>query len=95
MKIEFTFGEGALQGLGKLAPKNPAQYFDGQEERGTGLDSAGVIRGQTSCGQYAMHVGMMLKFLIPGMQNAEETDLGTQMLGVAGHFEQGFSAGLK
>ena len=40
-----------------------------------------------------MNMGMMLEFLIPGVQDAEETDLGAKMLGVAGDFEQSFSAG--
>ena len=40
-----------------------------------------------------MDMGMMLKFLIPGVQDAEETDLAAKMPGVTGYFEQSFSAG--
>jgi hypothetical protein len=40
----------------------------------------GVIQGQTAGWNDAMYVGMMLKLLIPGMQNTEEPDLGPQML---------------
>ena len=36
---------------------------------------------------------MMLEFLIPGVQDAEETDLGAEMSGVTGYFEQSFRAG--
>jgi hypothetical protein len=42
-----------------------------------------------------MDVGMKLELLIPGVQYAEETDLGAQMLGIEGHCEQGFGAGVE
>ena len=38
---------------------------------------------------------VLLQLLIPGVQHAEETDLGTQMSGIARHFEQGCGAGVK
>ena len=40
-----------------------------------------------------MDVGMMLKVLSPGMQHAKKPDLCSQMLRVAGEFEQRRSAG--
>ena len=40
-----------------------------------------------------MNVRMMLEFLVPGMQDAEESDLGAQMLRVAGDLDQRFGAG--
>ena len=36
---------------------------------------------------------MKLEFLVPGMEHAEEADLGSEMGGVASHFEQRFGAG--
>ena len=39
-----------------------------------------------------MNVGMMLEFLVPGMENAEESDFGSQTFWVAGDFEQRLSA---
>src|SRR5260370_41523775 len=33
-------------------------------------------------------MGMMLEFLVPGMQDAEESDLSAEMLGVSGDLEQ-------
>jgi hypothetical protein len=32
-------------------------------------------------------MGMQLEFLVPGVQHAEETDLGTEMSRVTSHFE--------
>jgi len=42
-----------------------------------------------------MGVRVELKLLIPRMQYAEEADLGTQMLGIASDFEEGFRTGLQ
>ena len=36
---------------------------------------------------------MKLEFLVPGMQHAEEADLGSEMGGIARDFQQGFGAG--
>jgi tetratricopeptide (TPR) repeat protein len=38
-------------------------------------------------GSDTVDVGMKLKFLVPGMEHAEEADLGSQMGAVARHFE--------
>jgi hypothetical protein len=38
-------------------------------------------------------MGMMLQSLVPGMEHAEETDLGSQVAGMAGDLQQGFGAG--
>jgi hypothetical protein len=32
-------------------------------------------------------MGMDLEFLVPGVQHAEEADLGAEMSGITGHFE--------
>ena len=37
-------------------------------------------------------MGMMLELLIPGVQHAEEADLGAEMSGIAGDFEERFGA---
>ena len=36
---------------------------------------------------------MKLEFLVPGMEHAEEADLGSEMGGMAGDFQQSFGAG--
>ena len=58
-------------------------------------DPGGVIRGEPAAGYNRVDVGMWLQGLSPSMQNAEEADLGTEMLGIASHFEQGGGAGFK
>jgi hypothetical protein len=39
-----------------------------------------------------VNVGMMLQFLIPGVQHAKEADLGSEVPGVGGNFEERLSA---
>jgi hypothetical protein len=36
---------------------------------------------------------VLLEFLVPGVEDAEESDLGAETLGIAGDFDQGFGAG--
>src|SRR5271157_289080 len=40
-----------------------------------------------------MQMRMMLEFLTPGMEHAEEADFGAEMAGIASDFEQRFSTG--
>src|SRR5271165_6100350 len=92
IEAEFSFAAGALQRSHELAAKNPAQHFDGKKERVAGVDPVGMIQRESTSGNHTMDMGMVLQPLIPGMQHAEETDLGAQMSGVASHFEQGCGA---
>ena len=39
-----------------------------------------------------MDMGMMLELLSPSVEHTEESNLGTQVLGIAGNLDQGFSA---
>ena len=55
----------------------------------------GVIERQPAGGNDAMNMRVQLEFLVPGMQHAEESDLGTELPGVAGDFQQCFCTGPK
>jgi hypothetical protein len=52
-----------------------------------------VVRSETSGGKHAVNVGMMLQALIPGVEHAEKSNLGSQVAGIASDLKQGFSAG--
>ncbi len=54
-----------------------------------------LIAGESAGGNDTVDMGMQLDFLIPGMEHAEETDLGAEMSGVASDFEKSFGAGPK
>ena len=79
IEAELALGKGALQSGHELAAKHSAQHSVGKREGAAGWDPACVIGGQTPGGEYAMDVGMKLELLVPGMQYAEEADLGAQM----------------
>jgi len=76
MEAELALGESALQSGDELAAKHPAQHFVGKKKRAASCDPARVIGGQTPGGEYAMDMGMKLELLIPGVEYAEEADLG-------------------
>jgi hypothetical protein len=54
-----------------------------------------MIGGQAPCRNNAMDMRMMQQLLIPGMQDAEEPDLSTEMFGIAGDLKQSPGAGAK
>src|SRR5271167_1926682 len=95
IEAKLPYVAGAFQRGHELTAKNSAQHFDGKKERVAGVDPVGVIQRESTGGDHAMDMGMMLQPLIPGVQHAEETDLGAQMSGIASHFEQGCGAGVK
>src|SRR5271165_5236731 len=93
IEAKLPCAAGALQRSHELTPKNPAQHLDGKKERVAGVDPVGVIQRESTRWDHAMDMGMMLELLIPGVQHAEEADLGAEMSGIASHFEQGCGAG--
>src|SRR5271167_5197697 len=93
IEAKLPYVAGAFQRRHELTAKNPAQHFDGKKERVAGVDPVGVVQRESTRWEHTMDMGMMLQPLIPGVQHAEETDLGTQMSGIASHFEQSCSAG--
>ena len=54
-----------------------------------------MVRGKAAGGNDAVDVRMKLQALIPAMQHAEETDLGSKMPRIAGDFKQGLGARMK
>ena len=95
IEAQLSFAAGALQRSHELTAKNPAQDFDGKKERVAGVDPVGVIQRESTGWDHAMDMGMMLEPLIPGVEHAEESDLGSQVPGIAGDLQQGGGAGVK
>jgi len=60
-----------------------------------GSNPAAVIAGESAGGDDTVDMGMELEFLVPGMEHAEEADLGSEMGGIARDLQQGFGAGPK
>ena len=86
-QVQLTALEGRLQTSDELATEHAPQYGDGKEEARVGSNPTGVIAGESAGGNDTVDMGMKLEFLVPGMEHAEEADLGTEMSAVASHFE--------
>src|SRR3984957_16323028 len=95
VELECAGLKGVLEPGDKLAAEDSAEHFDGKEERSARGDPAGVVRSETAGSQHAMDMRMMLQPLIPGMEHAEEADLGSQVAWVAGDLQQSCSTGAK
>src|SRR5260370_9181590 len=97
MSVEMECGgvKGGLEAGGKLAAEDTTEHFDGKEEGSARGDPAGVVQSETAGGQHAVDMGMMLQSLVPGMEHAEEADLGAEVPGIACDLEQGRGAGVE
>src|SRR6266849_9801318 len=93
MKVELAVMKGTLERLVELAAKDSAEHRDGKKEVVAWFDPARVIDRQPTSRHHAMYMRVKFEFLTPGMQHAEEADLRTEMLGIAGNFEKGFRTG--
>ena len=94
-EAELTVPEGLPEGRHELATKDTAEHLDGKKERVVGLDPERVVERQPTGGNHAMDMRVEPELLIPGVQNAEEADHGTEMFGIASDFEKCFRTGAK
>lgn len=67
--------------LEEQAAEQPRQHLDRQEEAGPTGDPALTVRRQTSGGDDAMQVRMVLQRLAPAMQHGDDADLGAEVAG--------------
>src|SRR5439155_25991405 len=95
VELECAGLKGVLEPGDKLAAEDSAEHFDGKKERSARGDPAGVARSETAGSQHAMDMRMMLQPLVPGMEHAEETDLGSQVAWIAGDLQQSWSTGVE
>ena len=94
-KLEGAFVEGGSKSGDELAAEDTAEYLDGEKEGATSGYPTGMIRSETAGGQHAVDMRMMLQSLVPGMEHAEEADLGSKVPGIACDLQQSFGAGVK
>jgi len=86
-QVQLATLESGSKSRDELATKHAPQYSDGKKEVWVGANPAGVIAGESAGGNDTVDMGMKLEFLVPGMEHAEEADLGSEMSGIARHFE--------
>jgi hypothetical protein len=79
----------------KLASEDATENTDRQEETWRRGKPSGAIERESASGDDAMQVGMMLQVLSPGVQDTEQSDIGSQVLRVASDFEQRCGSGVK
>ena len=89
----MAIGEGLPESGDELAAEDSTQHLDGEKEAIARGDPALVVGGKAAGGNDTMDMGMMLQFLIPTMEHAEEADFAAQMAGIARHFQQRFGTG--
>src|SRR5208282_5493879 len=95
VKVELAVLERSLETSRELAAKHAREHLDGKKEGVARLDPARAIGRQTTGRNDAMDMRVQAKFLVPGVQNAEEADLRAEMFGIAGDFQKGFRTGAK
>ena len=95
VKLTRTLMEGVAQPGDELTAKDTTEHLDGKEEGSAGGDPSGVIWCEAAGGDYAVDMRMKLHALVPAVEHAEETDLGSKMPGIASDLKQGLSAGVK
>ena len=93
VKAELAGGVEFSEACYKLAAKHAAEDLHGQEEIMLPGNPAGVILCQAAGRDDAVNMGMVQQLLIPGVQYAEESDLGAQVFRIAGDLEQSLGAG--
>ena len=95
VELKRTLMEGAAQPGHELAAEDAAEHADGQKEGMPGGDPAGVIRREAAGSNYAVDMRMKLQALVPAVEHAEETDLGSKMSRVASNLKQRLGTGVK
>src|SRR5260370_10115024 len=93
VETESAVAEGLLESVDKLSAKDLTQHLAGKKVPLGSDHPVGVIERQAASGNDTMHMREKVEFLTPGMQNAEEADFCTEVLGIAGHFEKNFRTG--
>jgi hypothetical protein len=82
-----------LEQLEKLTTEDTTEGLHGEEEGILGMNPARIARIKTASGNDTVEMRMQSKVLSPGVQNANESDLGSKVLGVGRNFKHGLSAG--
>lgn len=86
-KVQLPLLKSGLELVDELSAKYTPEHVDGEKESRVRPNPAGVIAGEPTRWDDAVDMGMKLELLVPGVQHAEETDLGPEMPVVTSHCE--------
>ena len=96
MEPQLSGSVSLLETFDELAAKDFAEYVFWKEEvRMSGAHPMRVVAGETAGGHDTMNMRMVLQLLIPGMEDAKETDLGAQVSGIGRDLDQRLGARTK
>jgi len=87
VEVELALLKGLFESVDELAAKDFSQDFLGQEVVVPGTNPAGGIEREAPSRHHTMDMRMGGEFLTPRMQDTEETNLCTEVSGIASHFE--------
>ena len=93
MELELVLPKELFESGGELAAKDAAECADGEEETVRRSNPSRATGSKATGRNNVVDVRMMLKVLSPGMQHAKKSDLCSQMLRVAGEFQERGGAG--
>ena len=92
-QVQAALAVGVFEPLEEEGAEAAREDADGQEEAGPAGDPAIALRGESAAGNDAVQMGVEGKIRTPGMQDGEEADRGTKVLGVGGDLAQGAGCG--
>ena len=95
VELQIASMKGGLESGDELAAEDAAEHVNGQEESVGRTDPAGVIGSQSAGSHDAVSMRVEQQTLIPGVQNAEEADLGPEMARIPGDLEQRLCTGME
>ena len=95
VEAEVAGVEGSLEAGDELAAEDATEHTDGQKEAVGRTDPSGMVGSQSAGSHDAMYMRMEQQSLIPGVQHAEEADLGAQVARIARDLEQRLGAGME
>jgi hypothetical protein len=88
VELELVLLKESLESGCELAAEDATQRADRQEEASGRSDPSGTVVSETAGRNNVMYVRMMVKALSPSVEHAKKPDVRSQMLRVAGEFEQ-------
>jgi len=83
-EVKLATLKGRLETVGELAAEHTAEHGDGEKEARMGWNPVGVVEGESTGRDDTVDMGMNFELLIPGVQHAEEADVGAEVLGITG-----------
>jgi hypothetical protein len=95
MKTEAAVLKSLPECCDELAAKDSAEHFDRKKECIGWLDPTRAIGRKSTGRHHTMYMRMKFELLTPSMQDTEEANFCTEMLGGAGDFEKRFGTGAK